>query len=367
MTRQNSLITPIKGVIKNYPWGSHMTLAKHRGEIRSDQPEAELWFGDHPAGPAQIIGSTDTLDQVTSHLGSLPYLAKILAVEHPLSLQVHPGLDDIPTLKNVLKDENHKPELVVALTEFHALVGLAPRESAMRLIEQLSSPKVEVLLAQPLRHGRSAVEILEQLLGFDDTSGILEEVRECVSNLDSRHQKWLLELIELYAPKLDPLALLLCDLVVLNPGENIYLPPRCIHAYLHGTVVEVMANSDNVVRGGLTNKPIEKKNFLALVDAHSGEAIRINPEVSGDSTRWCVPIDDFALQRLNGDLDTTIQVDEYAIAFTWTGSVEISLLGAGREDGNKAFVIGNRGVLLAPGTYALAGRASLWVVTGKGR
>lgn len=367
MTQVHPKIISIQGTVKNYPWGSYTTLAQHRGESQSDQPEAELWFGDHPAGPAQIPGSAATLDQITQSFGSLPFLAKILAVEHSLSLQVHPALEDIPNLSSVLKDANHKPEMVVALSDFHALVGLAPIESVLTLLNRLGSAKVDALIANPLRAGVSSVQILDRLLGVEDTLGVLDEVLGNIGNLESHHQRWLRELIELYAPKLDPLALVLCELVVLKPGESIYLPPRCIHAYLHGTVVEVMASSDNVIRGGLTNKPIDKENFLALVDLQAGKASRLEPQGSEKSPRWIPPIDDFALQKLDGEINTTIHIDEHAIAFTWTGSAEISPEGAALDDGDRVVVSGNLGALLAPGTYLVVGRASLWVVTGKGR
>ena len=367
MTRENWSIIPIRGIVKNYPWGSHTTLATHRGEARSEVPEAELWFGDHPQGPARIAGTTDTLDRITREFGSLPFLAKILAVEHSLSLQVHPALPDIPALKDVLKDDNHKPEMVIALSEFHALVGFAPIESILDLLERLNSEKVKNLLAEPLRSGATLIDALDRVLGIDDTSGVLDEVLGKIGNLDNREQKWLRELIELYAPKLDPLALLLCELVVLQPGESLYLPPRCIHAYLHGTVVEVMANSDNVIRGGLTNKPIDKKNFLAVIDTELAKALRIDPVVSDGTQHWIAPIEDFALRRLEGDIGSEITVDEHAIAFTSSGSVEVSPAGASAHHGNKVVISRNDGVMLAPGKYLVTGRASLWVVTGKGR
>jgi mannose-6-phosphate isomerase len=367
MTKEDWSMIPIQGIVKNYPWGSHTTLAQHRGEVRSDEPEAELWFGDYPQSPARIVGSTATLDQVTKEFGQLSFLAKILAVEESLSLQVHPALADIAALRDVLKDDNHKPEMVVALSEFHALVGLAPTENVLALLERLDSPKVKNLLAEPLRNGGTLIDALDQILGIDDGLGILDEVLEKIDNLDGQKQKWLRKLIDLYAPKLDPLALLVCELVVLQPGESLYLPPRCIHAYLHGTVVEVMANSDNVIRGGLTNKPIDKKNFLSVIDSQVAIALRIDPVTRNGIHHWIAPTDDFELRRLEGKLAGEITIDEYAIAFTSIGSVEVSRAGTSANNDEKVVLSRNDGALLAPGRYLLKGRASLWVVTGKGR
>lgn len=364
MIQKNFSIIPILGRIKNYPWGSYTTLATHRGERQSDSPEAELWFGDNPQGPSQIVGSQETLDGVTKAFGRLPFLAKILAVEHSLSLQVHPALTDIPALVHVLKDSNHKPEMVVALTQFEALVGFESVDSILNLVQKLDSPKVERLVAEPLRSGANLIEILERILGVPDESGILAEVKERVQNLDSARKKWLLELVELYAPHLDPLALLLCKFVTLEPGESLYLPPRCVHAYLNGTVVEVMANSDNVIRGGLTHKPIDKVNFLALVDTHENLAKQIAPTVRASYIEWQPPIDDFALRRYEGEIAEQLILGTFAIAFTWQGEVTFS---SRSVDSERVIVARNVGVLLAPGEYQAKGTGSLWVVTGKAR
>lgn len=364
MSSQELTIIPIQGVIKNYPWGSFTTLAQHRGESRSELPEAELWFGDNSEGPSPVIGRSSTLDELTHKFGRLPFLAKILAVEHSLSLQVHPALEDVPALADILKDDNHKPEMVVALTEFHALVGFASNDSILALCEQLASEKVNELIALPLKAGNSLADLLDRVLGVVDSAGVLDEVHAKLVNLDQNRQRWLRELIELYQPKLDPLSFLLCELVILEPGGSIYLPPRCVHAYLHGTVVEVMANSDNVIRGGLTNKPIDKRNFLKVIDTHSELAKRVIPvEISG-ALHWQPPIDDFALMCYKGEFMNSITVAERAIAFTSEGTAAISP----KESKVSAVAISqNHGAFLAPGEYLVEGSGSLWVVSGKER
>lgn len=363
-------LVSIEGIIKNYPWGSRETLARHRGVPESEVPEAELWFGDNPQGPSIISGTSTSLDELTRALGNalprgqLPFLAKILAVEQSLSLQVHPALEDIPSLQNVCKDQNHKPEMVVALTEFQAFVGFADIEETLELLENLHSEKVNVLITEPLRAGISLTEILDNLLGVDDTTDVLQEVQQCLTNIDSIRGKWMQELINLYAPKLDPLATLLCELVTLHPGESIYLPPKCVHAYLNGTVVEVMANSDNVLRGGLTHKPIDKGNFLKVVDSRSGVAARITPTITDVSREWKPPILDFALQEFQGSINTDLMVENYAIAFAWQGATRISTATGSAE---HVDVHHATGALITPGKYTLVGSGSLWVATGKGR
>lgn len=366
MSSSQSRIIPVEGIIKNYSWGSHSVLAAHHGQEASVEPEAELWFGDHPQGPAKVLNSEDTLEKFTVEFGSLPFLAKILAVEHSLSLQVHPALADIPALMNVRKDANHKPEMVIALTRFEALVGFAPTAVTLELLASFELPEINRLLAEPIIQGASYSELLEQLLGVDDSEGTLDLVLTRLDRIDAVRAKWLRELIELYAPKLDPLATLLCELVILEPGECLYLPPRCIHAYLNGIVIEVMANSDNVIRGGLTHKPIDKRNFLAIIDAATEGAERIEPAISDGVRTWTPPISDFSVREFYGDIQSTFQLSDHAIAFTWQGSSVVS----SSDDVNapKGIEVSKRnGALLAPGSYEVTGKGSLWLATGKRR
>lgn len=364
MIQQLPTMLPIRGIVKNYLWGSHTTLAAHRGVPASIDPEAELWFGDSPHGPALVVGSDITLDQVTSSGGQLPFLAKILAVEQALSLQVHPALNDLPALAEVKRDDNHKPEMIVALTEFEALVGFASTSETLALVEQLNSPQLKKLLAEPLRAGKSPTEVLDRLLGIEDSSNILDEVLDFSKNLDQQRQKWLSELIQLYAPKLDPLALLICNLIRLSPGESLYLPPRCIHAYLHGTAIEVMANSDNVIRGGLTHKSIDKKNFLALLNESRQQAQSITPLDQEGARYWKPPIDDFSLTEFHGVIKRSLQLVDHAIVFAWTGNATVASL---QTPSAQVLVQADCGAFLTPGEYQVDGEGSLWVVSGKGR
>ena len=356
-------IIRIKGVLKNYAWGSLTTLAKHRGDFQSIEPEAELWFGDNVHGTSGILDSSTTLDEVTKDFGSLDFLVKILAVEKNLSLQVHPALEDIPPRSAIFKDKNHKPEMLVALTEFHALAGFAPIGDVIARISSLQSDKLNALLIQPLQGSMPFTQALNNVLGVIDREGILDEVRAGLGNVAPLHRKWLGELLDQYAPKLDPLALLLCEFFVLTPGEAIYIPPRCIHAYLHGSAIEVMANSDNVVRGGLTNKAIDKSNFLALAD-ESVTAQKVDPEKILHLTRWRAPIGDFQIQECRGHFSLKLSLDRHSIAFCWEGSATIAY----QSEPNIASTLRyDVGAFLQPGEYLVSGEGSLWVASGKGR
>jgi mannose-6-phosphate isomerase len=370
MISTDKKIYAIEGVIKNYPWGSRQVLAEHRGISESAEPEAELWFGDNPHGPSWLKEESISLNQLTSQaeLGlperQLPFLAKILAVERSLSLQVHPALSDIPNLSGITSDLNHKPEMVVALTEFEAFVGFSGRNEILTRVDNLNSKKINELIAEPLRAGRTLKEILKNILGIEDVFGVLEELRLKLENLDPKRSKWTSELIDLYAPYLDPIATLLCELRVLQPGESLFVPPKCVHAYLNGTVVEVMANSDNVLRGGLTLKPIDKENFLAVLDSDNAKAYPITPIVKLNHREWKPPIPDFELQEFHGAIESELTLQNFAIAFAWEGGVRIA---DWANVGEYVDVHHQNGALLAPGKYTLSGSGSLWVTTGKGR
>lgn len=373
MSALNQIIA-IQGIIKNYPWGSHQTLAIHRGERESAAPEAELWFGDNPNGPAQIIGQAATLDSITRANGQLPFLAKILAIENSLSLQVHPALDDIPLLTGTCQDENHKPEMIIALSQFEAFVGFSRRDEICQRVDRLNSAAVSQLISEPIRAGATFSQVLETILGLDDLIGMLQEVRSNAGNLDPNRALWLDRIISLYAPKLDPLATLLCELVTLAPGASMYLPPRCVHAYLHGTAIEVMANSDNVIRGGLTNKPIDKVNFLALVEKDQVAAHAIEPSSTPGIREWLPPIEDFSIKELHGEIDKVLDVVNPSIVFSWSGTAEISPEMSGVISSQLTHQLTHplrveraNGVLLSPGRYRVIGSGSLWVATGKGR
>ena len=298
----------LDGVVRPYAWGSRTAIAALRGmPTPSAHPEAELWFGAHPAAPAVVCDDAqkntllDVIDAdpraelgtlcAERYDGRLPFLMKILAAEEPLSLQAHPSLQqakegfarenergiDVGAPDRNYRDENHKPELVVALSEFHALAGFRDVGETVDLLRVLQVPELDshlgMIAGQPDSQGLRAlfttwITLPESALSTLIPAVLTGAIRYLESGQDrfAAEARTVLEIGENYP--LDPgvLAVLLLNRVTLAPGEGLYLPAGNLHAYLWGTAVEVMANSDNVLRGGLTPKHVDVPELLRVLD-----------------------------------------------------------------------------------------------------
>lgn len=332
------MLLPISNQPRDYAWGSTTLLAELEGRAPSASPEAEVWFGDHPGDPADV-STGGTLDAVTG--GSLPYLLKLLAAADPLSIQVHPtreqaregfareaGMDATDPARNY-RDANHKPELIVALSErFEALAGLRPVAGTQRLLASLpDSAGVRALLQRLdggdeaaalgdaigwLLSGDAAAEVAEIIRGLSEAeSGEFAETLRALRGIAERHPG-------------DPgvVVAMLMNFVVLHPGEAIFLRAGLLHAYVAGLGVEIMAASDNVLRGGLTPKHIDVDELLAIVDTAPG-AVPVLPH-SGALTSYDVPVDDFALRRVRFDGEHRASVTGPAMVLATEGEVAVA-------------------------------------------
>jgi mannose-6-phosphate isomerase len=298
-------VTPLHSQIQPYAWGSRTAIAGLQGRpVPTAEPEAELWLGAHPsapssadgvplteliaADPAGVLGPS-TVEQFGPRL---PFLLKVLAAAEPLSLQAHPNatqaaVGHVQDPANYV-DPYHKPELLVALDEFEALCGFRdPDETASRL-EALGvpdvAPLVEVLRGKGLR---GAVELL---LGLPAGSSLVDAVAAAhplAAALASKYPG-------------DPgvvLALLL-NHVHLRPGEAVFMPAGNLHAYLRGTGVEIMAASDNVLRGGLTPKRVDAAELMRVLRYEVLADPVTHPEPIGPGlVAWRPPVAEFALYR----------------------------------------------------------------------
>ncbi|MFC7276850.1 mannose-6-phosphate isomerase, class I [Paractinoplanes rhizophilus] len=318
-------VYPLTGVIRPYAWGSHTAIADLQGRPGpTEAPEAELWLGAHPDDPSTVGGSAggvrlDTLiagspadqlgEQVLARFGPrLPFLLKVLGADAPLSLQAHPGLEYAraafarqqadPALPRNYTDANHKPEMLVALTPFEALCGFRAPAAAADTLESLAIPSLEPVV-KSLRDGdlRAAVETL-LTWPADDREALTGAVRESgVSELAA-------DLAERYPGDPGVLVALLLNHVRLQPGEAIWMPAGNLHAYLKGLGVELMAASDNVLRGGLTPKRVDVDELLRVLRFEVlDDPILRSVEVAPGVRTWPVPIPDFVLYRV--DLDGT--------------------------------------------------------------
>ncbi|MFF1542087.1 mannose-6-phosphate isomerase, class I [Microbacterium sp. NPDC058269] len=301
---------------RDYAWGSDSLLAALEGRTPTGAPEAEVWFGDHPGDPADVAGG-GTLDQITG--GTLPYLLKLLAAGRPLSIQVHPTIEqardgwaresglaaDDP--QRNYRDENHKPELLVALSErFESLSGLRPVSDTLTLLDALDdSDGVQQLRTRLSAEGDVLRDVIAWLLG----GGARTEVDEIIAAIitasaqaDAGEWSATLRAIagvaETYPGDPGVVVALLMNHVVLTRGEGVFLRAGLLHAYLSGLGVEIMAASDNVLRGGLTPKRIDVPELLSILDTTPGEVPVLRGAGEGAVISYPVPVSDFALERV---------------------------------------------------------------------
>ncbi|GAA0971404.1 mannose-6-phosphate isomerase, class I [Acrocarpospora macrocephala] len=265
--------------IKDYAWGSRTAIAALTGRSAAG-PEAEMWLGAHPSGPSLLSrdGSQRSLPDViaanpVAELGAavierfgerLPYLLKLIAVDRALSMQVHPSLEQ--AAEGFCRgDHNYsdpwpKPEMICALTPFSALAGFRPPGEAAELVAALGLPALTPI-ADALASG-DVLAALRILLGWpaaDRPALVHDLVRTADHDLVT-------QLAEQYPNDPAVLAPLLMRHHQLAPGEALYLGAGVLHCYLDGFGVEIMGSSDNVLRAGLTPKPIDIEELLRITD-----------------------------------------------------------------------------------------------------
>ena len=333
----------LRGAIRTYAWGSRTAIAEFTGRpAPAPHPEAELWFGAHPGDPAvletrtgprsllEVIGE-DPDGQlgpaVRTRFGDvLPFLVKVLAAGEPLSLQAHPsatqavegyeredriGLPVNSPLRNY-RDRNHKPELLVALSDFEALAGFRPAAHSVALMRALAVPALEPFIG--LLDDTSDAAGLRALFTTwitapqPDIDALITAVLEgAVAYIRTgatefaEEAKTVLELGERYPGDAGVLAALLLNRISLRPGQGIYLSAGNLHSYLHGVGMEVMANSDNVLRGGLTPKHVDVPELLRVLDFTPVAAAHVATRRDGIEVRYLTPAQEFAASVLTLD------------------------------------------------------------------
>ncbi|SCL19752.1 mannose-6-phosphate isomerase, type 1 [Micromonospora rhizosphaerae] len=318
----------LQGRIRDYAWGSRSAIAELQGRpVPSDGPEAELWLGAHPGAPATVdrdgtpVSLTDLLVAEPAHwLGErlvgrfgtrLPFLLKVLAADAPLSLQAHPDPEqaragyaaDAERVNYV--DPYHKPELLVALSPFEALCGFRDPAASAAALAAFGVPALEPVVAA-LRAGptglREAVRLLLSWPATERAGLVAEMLAAEVAGPDALLARGL----AVHYPA-DPgvLVALLLNHVQLERGEAIWMPAGNLHAYLRGTGVEIMAASDNVLRGGLTPKRVDVEELLRVLRFEVLHEPVVAPvPVAPGVVTWPVPVDDFALHEVTVEAGT---------------------------------------------------------------
>lgn len=322
----------LDGRTQHYAWGSPTALPEFLGRSADGRPWAELWLGAHPLAPAVLADGTaldaaisrdasaSLGDGVTRSFGErLPYLLKVIAPERPLSLQVHPDRDfaaeafaaetaaglPLDSPARTYRDDNHKPEMLVALTRFTALCGFRTPRRAAAILDGLGTDLTDrlhsLLVGSPSAHGmRAAFRSLVATSMRPPAHAVDEVVAACRARVTAdaspspRIDRIVAELAEHHPGDPGVVAALLLNPVTLRPGEALFVPAGTLHAYIHGTGVEIMAASDNVLRAGLTAKKVDADEMLQCVSVTAAPPLRVAPERQSPVTvAYYAPVDDF--------------------------------------------------------------------------
>ncbi|EGQ7914253.1 TPA: mannose-6-phosphate isomerase, class I [Vibrio parahaemolyticus] len=344
----------MKNKIQNYAWGSTSSIHDLFGfSNETNEPQAEVWMGTHPNGCSEVQIEQNMLPlselikqnqpaylsaETAAKFGDLPFLFKILAAEHALSIQVHPSKQDaeigfekeqragIPlnASHRNYKDPNHKPELVYALTSYQAMNGF---RSYSEIIEAFSLCDIDELRApldafkhqansQGLRdffvhiltmEGETKERALKQLLAHAS--------RQSEQGTDSDVFQLILDLSTQYPGDVGLFAPLLLNVITLQPGEAMFLSARTPHAYIKGTGLEIMANSDNVLRAGLTPKHMDVEELVKCTDfvPKPFNSLVLEPNANGCQSLYPVPVADFSFCILNQPNNEVVEANSAEI------------------------------------------------------
>ncbi|MEU8227599.1 mannose-6-phosphate isomerase, class I [Kribbella sp. NPDC048915] len=291
------MVVPLQNTVRDYAWGSPTALPALLGVEPSGEPQAELWMGAHESAPSVLPDGNTLYDVVSADPaavlgeetaerfdGRFPFLAKLLAAAQPLSIQAHPSReqaidgyrrDEAAGIPRDAADRNYKdswpkPEILIALEPFDALVGFRPLEQTVALLDELAPVGLDEL-TDLLRNGK----LQDAFTGFMSTdrdairplvAALGEAVAQYTGHAFALERETLAKLCADFPDDPGVLAALLLNRVRLQRFDAVYLPAGNVHAYLRGLGFEVMANSDNVLRGGLTSKYVDVPELVSVVD-----------------------------------------------------------------------------------------------------
>lgn len=374
--------------IQNYDWGSRTAIQDLFGFAnQAQQPQAEVWMGTHPNGCSMVKqGSTHVslselikqdpsalLSQSTAKtFGDLPFLFKILAADKALSIQVHPNKQDaelgyakeqelgvpLSAFNRNYKDANHKPELVYALTEYQAMNGFRPFDEIIAGFRLCDIPEINGYLEQFERNPNQdgLCHFFVEILSMKEARK-LNAVDHLLSYAAMNQARpvyaLILDLAEQYPNDVGLFAPLLLNVITLKPGEAMFLCARTPHAYIKGTGLEIMANSDNVLRAGLTPKHMDVEELVKCTDfvPKPINTLLTQAEISGCEHHFPVPVQDFQFSVFQAPKEQRVEMSSAEILMPIDADVtllaqsgETLVLGKGQSAFIPAYV----------GTYRLS-------------
>jgi mannose-6-phosphate isomerase len=329
--------------VQHYAWGDPSFIPILLGiENREQEPFAELWMGAHPDLPSLVVldHARIPLNELTDHAadqilgpavatkfkGRLPYLFKVLSAAAPLSIQAHPtkpeaeagfarenadGIALSDKTRNY-KDDNHKPELIAALTDFYALRGFRPYTQIGQVLRE--TPELRDIMPDYQPNQASLRALYEQLMTMpqQEVNAILDPLVQRLAEADKQHhftredrEYWVLRADRTFSRAgcrdRGLFSVLLLNLVHLRPGQALYLSAGVLHAYLEGSGMEIMANSNNVLRGGLTPKHVDVPELIRnlIFDGDEPEILEATPIKGKQEWTYRTPVREFELRRID--------------------------------------------------------------------
>lgn len=378
--------------VQNYAWGSKTALTDLYGIANPNNlPMAELWMGAHPKSSSKIedaSGQARSLrdvidadkaallgDKVAQRFGELPFLFKVLCADQPLSIQVHPNKQaseigfakenaagiPLDAAERNYKDPNHKPELVFALTPFLAMNAFREFSEIISLLQPVAGAHNAIAHFLENPNAEALSQLFASLLNMqgEEKSHALAVLKAALESQQGEPWETIRLIAQFYPDDSGLFSPLLLNVVKLNPGEAMFLFAETPHAYLQGVALEVMANSDNVLRAGLTPKNIDIPELVANVKfvAKPAAELLTQPVKNGAELDFPIPVEDFAFSLHDlSQTETTIAQESAAILFCVEGE---ATLHKGEQHlvlkpGESAFVAANESPVSVSGTGRLA-------------
>ncbi|MBN1243891.1 MAG: mannose-6-phosphate isomerase, class I [Spirochaetales bacterium] len=378
-------IFPLENTIQHYAWGGYDAIPALLGKPDPEgRPCAELWMGAHPSAPSKALTESGAMPldaliatdpeamlgpELAARYGQLPFLFKVLSAAEPLSIQAHPSkrkaelgfarenLAGVPLSApdRNYRDSNHKPEMAVALEPFTALCGFRPADELVENMKMAAGDQWESF-GKRFARNPGKVELSVSFYGAvsrspEERDGMLARSRARLERAieagmgpgPEAAARASIALMDKYPRDIGALAPLILNLVELEPGEGIYIGSGILHAYLHGTALEIMANSDNVLRGGLTPKHVDIPELVSTLDFEMRAPERLHAErVAAGTLAYPRRADEFALDRLEPELGPVSRSGGGPeILLCAEGALEIAGAGGARlalPKGSSAFV-----------------------------
>ena len=385
----------LTNTIQEYAWGSHTAIPDLMGTTNpSDKPQAELWMGAHPKAPSLVKTEQGTiaLDELirlepdtilggelsARFGGKLPFLFKVLAAAEPLSIQAHPTLEqaragyarenelgillDAPNRN--YKDDNHKPEILCALTPFWVLNGFRAIDRIVALLQQIGPEELAAEIGELANNPSPAglKKFFSDIMTIDKDRQALA-VGQTVAYAAGQSQddplwSWIVALDKKYPGDIGVLSPVLLNLLKMEPGQAMLCQAGQLHAYLDGLGIELMANSDNVLRGGLTPKHVDVPELLSTLSFDPKQVQLHQPDGRGN---YPSESDEYLLSVFSIDTDRPFESAE-------DRNVEILICTSGRgllrRAGSEEILPFEKGVsFVVPSTsppYRLEGEATVY-------